>query len=677
MAPNLLTNHLHQQRDRIAGMLMPGAKTAPGQRPLSPVLPGFGGQKFRLAARKMRALDPAQLGNLRPEKILQPLIGPVNEARNLLHLKPAAEENASTPWSQVETVFPSAAAEPEPPSGAGELRQGSIIPRMALFPKPGQSLESFKEQVQQRAKVPPSSAEPQKPQISPKSRLFSRVQEIATPKTPEEPSVDLPAEETIQRQPDFKRGPAPELPKKPVDVEKPTQAAEPLSLFAPLVEPKNARVDETPSQPPAPQPEAAPKTAVPATRDETTPLARAIPVQTQKSVHPASRDETAPLPRAILVQTQKSAHPASTDETAPLPSAIPVQTQKPVPPERTLPHVAPIRKQPPVAVPPTTPAQAQKPAVQAKPTGQKATPPSKPKITPNVKAPQTPASQPTPVDATPAPRAAPDLPTPMEEPPELELFTSPALPEATKPAPETGPVTVSEPETTPSGEMPLRKQATYHRQTPARLKALTPQHVKPRIVAPVLARLEKPLIPPQKYHPAAPAVVARQPDERPLSDFSRPAPTQEALEKPRPAMTPQAQRAEPEGSAQPASTSSTGPVPMALAYPPRQAEQVPPTPPPPPAVPTVTTPVETAPQKFTPPAVESRPASVQNVVQRKWPENEGGPSSGDSGGGQAAEQSGAGQAQPGFDLAQLAEDVFPYVKRLIEIESDRVSSRFR
>jgi hypothetical protein len=634
MASNLLTNHLHQQRDRIAGILMPGAKFAPDQRPFSPLLPGFGGQKFRLAARKMRALNPAQLGYLRPEKILKPLIGPVKETRSLLHLKPAAQKDDSTPWGQVETVFPSA-PEPESPSLPGELRQGSIIPRMAMVPKPGQSLEAFKEQVQKRPKAPPPPVEPQKPQISPKSRLFTRIQEITAPKNPEELPGGISTEETIQRQPDFTREPTPGLPQKPVDVEKTAPLAEPAPRSAPPAKPKTTRAEEHPSQPPAPQPESAPKAAA-----------------------PAPRDETAPLPRAIPVHTQKPAHP-----------------------ERTLPHATPIRKQPPAAVPPATPAQAQKPAVQAKTTGQKAVHPSRPKITPKAKAPQIPASQPTPADATPAPRAAPELPAPVAEPPESKLFTPPALPKAAKPVPVTGPAPVAEPETTPSDEMPLSKQVAYRKKAPAKLKAFTPQHVKPKIEKPALVHPEKPLIPPQKYHPTAPVVVARQPDERPLSDFSHPAPTQDALEKPRPAATLQAQRAEPESSALPASTSLTGPVPMALAYPPRQAEQVPPAPPPPPVAPTVTTPVETTPQKPTSTAVASpptvRPASVQNVVQRKWPENEGGPSSGIISSGQAAEQSSSGQAQPGFDLAQLAEDVFPYVKRLIEIESDRVSSRFR
>jgi len=632
MASNLLTKHLHQQRDRIAGLLMPGAKIAPDQRLFSPLLPGFGGQKFRLAARKMRALDPARLGDLRLEQIRQPLIGPFNEARNLLHLKPAAQGGVSSTWSQVETVFPSAAAEPETPPAPGELRQGSIIPRMALVPTPGQSLESFKEQIQQRPKAPPPPAEPPKPQISPKSRLFTRIQEITATKNPEELPDGPPAEATIQRQPDFKQQAAPELSKKPEEVEKTTPLAELAPLTVPPVKQKTIRAEEHPGQPPAPQPESAPTAAAPASKDETVSLARAIPVPTRKTI----------------------------------------------PPERVLPRAVPTQKPPLTAAPHASPTQAQKPAVKARQIEQKAVQPAKPKT----KVPHTPARQPSPLDAPPLPQPTPDSPTPVKKTPESKLFTTPVLPDITQPAPGSGPVIVSEPEAIPSSEMPLRKQATYRQQAPAKLKALTPQHVKPKIETPALVHPGKPLIPPQKYHPATPAVVARQPDEHPLLDFSRPAPMQAALVRPQPATTPQAQRAEPESNTQPAPTVSTKPVSMALAYPPRRAEQVPPTSPLP-AAPPVTPPVEIALQKKpTPPTVESpklpvvSKASVQNVIQRKWPENEGGPSSDILGNEPAAEQSSVEQAQPELDLARLAEDVFPYVKRLIEIESDRISSRF-
>ena len=285
----------------------------------------------------------------------------------------------------------------------------------------------------------------------------------------------------------------------------------------------------------------------------------------------------------------------------------------------------------------------------------------------------------------PQPEPTPDVPVQAKEPFKSHVFTTPIIPEATQPTPETGPTPVSEPETTPSGEMPLRKQATYRKQAPAKLKKIAPQQIKPQITTPTLTQPGKPLIPPQKYHSAAPVVVARQPEEHPPSELLHPTPVQETVEKSQPVTASRPQRTPPEdrSGAQSISAPLTSPVPMALAYPPRRverAEQVPPTPQQP-ATPTDTTPIVTAPQKSTPPTVASSPpvrvGSVQNVIQRKWPENEGGSASGDSDGGQAAESSSAGQAQPGFDLAQLAEDVFPYVKRLIEIESDRVSSRFR
>ncbi len=68
---------------------------------------------------------------------------------------------------------------------------------------------------------------------------------------------------------------------------------------------------------------------------------------------------------------------------------------------------------------------------------------------------------------------------------------------------------------------------------------------------------------------------------------------------------------------------------------------------------------------------------VRNTIQRnKWPEHDGLP------GGQVGPASVNPQAedesqQIEIDLAQLADDVFPYIKRLIEQESDRIASRFR
>jgi hypothetical protein len=674
MSSNPLANRLTQQRNRIAGMLTPGAKTAPGglpALPLSPILAGIGGQKYLQAARKMRILDPQRLGSLQPQNILRPLTGPAIDTTGLLHIKPAAEDQPN-PWSQLETIFPSAAAsEPAPAApAAGELRAGSIIPRMPTFPKPGQSIESFKEQVQQRPKAPPPPAEsPSRPRIAPNARLFSRVQEISAKKTDED-LPDLP--ETIQRQPYLEQPPAPQ---KPVDVENSTRVVEPQPVSA-LPPAPNVPEPETPRiLPPAPRPEtpapanppAESKTAatLEAPRTAPTPLAAAAKAPGNLPTPPAPLKTAIPAP-----QTANSA-----------PTAMPRAS---VPPraERTAKTAQPDAK--PAARPGLTPTRA-------------ASQPAN--IIQRASEPPTAAPQPAPAPQKTAPLAIPNSraetpgPIPVSQPPAPEE-PAPARASIEQPddAPQpAAPATVAnapQPE-----EMPLRQQAIYRKESAARLAKSADVTARPVLLPPsTLARAEKPLIAPQKYRPAAssPQVVARQPDEPQARVFSQPAPGRDEQTDFQLAKPPQEQNLAPAASQTPSFPAPAAafptemalpPVNMALAMPPaasnlKAASSQPAT-----TQPTEAPPVTPAPQTSTPPAqaqvqIPSANAQVRNVIQRMWPEHQGisGNQDGQGSGGPGSQEESQGAA---IDLEQLAEDVLPYIKRLIEIESDRIAGRFR
>ena len=68
-------------------------------------------------------------------------------------------------------------------------------------------------------------------------------------------------------------------------------------------------------------------------------------------------------------------------------------------------------------------------------------------------------------------------------------------------------------------------------------------------------------------------------------------------------------------------------------------------------------------------------STMANVVQRQWEEHSGVEGQG-SGGASSQGTDDNGDSSP-LDLEALAEDVFPYVKRILEIESNRISGNFR
>lgn len=167
-----------------------------------------------MAAQRMRILDKEKMGISGFEKA-QRMAGVIQakfqNAQNMLHIS-AAVPGESGSWSEVKQVFPNqAAGRAETLFEPDVLHRGSIIQKFSTFPTPGQSLESFKEQAQ-RSPAPrkPEVSLPKKASLAPGDKLFSRIQELTSgqkeKKNAESVNVDEPVkspspapDEPIQR----------------------------------------------------------------------------------------------------------------------------------------------------------------------------------------------------------------------------------------------------------------------------------------------------------------------------------------------------------------------------------------------------------------------------------------------------------------------------------------------
>jgi len=84
-------------------------------------------------------------------------------------------------WGELERIFPNSGSDGyEEPAKPGELRRGTVIQKMNMFPKPGQTIADFKQQSEPNLTRPrKKEAESiKKPAITPGQRLFSRVTEV-------------------------------------------------------------------------------------------------------------------------------------------------------------------------------------------------------------------------------------------------------------------------------------------------------------------------------------------------------------------------------------------------------------------------------------------------------------------------------------------------------------------
>jgi hypothetical protein len=267
--PNPIVSRLHGQKSRIARMLSPGvtsARPGPAGLSLSPIAPSFGGRKLRLAAQRMRALNWNLLGPARSATamtIAHTIQAKFEHPKSILHIIPPSKTEQRV-WSEVEQVFPAQAGQTEAPPEPGELRRGSVIQRFETVPQPGQSMESFRQQMQDTPAVrkPEVTPPPRKPLPAPGDRRVGRVQEL--PNLPKEKKgaeparFDLPVEHVstpaaaVQRKPEqslpsgLERGMEPSSPFKAEAAKKPeiSEGGQPgFAVARPLPEAHGSRPD--------------------------------------------------------------------------------------------------------------------------------------------------------------------------------------------------------------------------------------------------------------------------------------------------------------------------------------------------------------------------------------------------------------------------------------------------
>ena len=631
-AKNPIANRIKGHRQQVRGMLTPGLSgAASGGNSSRARFTHFGVGKAKLAATKMRFLDHRRMGKVQSEStktFSETIPQKFQQAQTLLRINPRMSRETSI-WSEIDQTLPAQGGSTyEEPAQPGELRAGSVIQKFSMFPKEGQSIESFKEQAKSLPKPPSRQPAPRpKPAVTPKSRLFSRVQEVP----PSQPAKK--ADETPKRPPEKPASVKPETVQRQTDPVSP-----PPKRDAPAPQPKT---------PPVPEPETKPE-----------------PVQEETSQEPVAKEEKRPAAKPV-------------GKVSP-PSELPLK--KVAKPVKKATKTAPPTVQRKVDTKSTPPAA--QPKAEAKPVAKPAQPKAEPKQTPP------PVKQP-PLVKTEKPAAKKQsLAEPTKETPESPPQAQKAAPPEKDSAVEAVEPRAKETPPAPPAEMPLRKNIQARREAPKAIKALRPETIKPAEQKPIMAPPPRPLISRRKYtRDEKPAELAPEPA---LQQQRSPAPeTPSAPELPegfgemdsllrertgqKSAQTaPQAAEPVRDGRQQ---------LPMALAKLPHIAQQAAPQAPPPenqlPPELRMMQPAkaprqeEQRPEQRTLPTQADRPGrrltttssiSSQQVVQRQQDDD-------------TSESESTATPPPNLD--ELAEEVLPYVKRILEIESERTPGRLR
>jgi len=304
----------------------------PASTRLSPVLNGFGGSKYFGVGEKFRFLNVNRLGNMQPstvQRIGHSLPEKFGNIRSMLHLHPTSTTSTNM-WQEVDRTLPitGTAAQPESAVEPGVMRQGSIIQKFQTVPKPGQSIESFKQQVQ---KSPRSSEQPpqRKPNASRKLdasyRRFSKVEEVTTRKQEapisDSPNVEVPPVESSE--------PQPSEPKSPNDTIQRQLDSEPISpdmvkkVSLPSLDLPKSRTVSLPERSDSPVAKEQAPDAIPAFEPESEPLPSTDEVEVIRS----SQSQHEPV---LDVPIAKAVHPIKNsleDGNRPL-RALPVKKKK-------------------------------------------------------------------------------------------------------------------------------------------------------------------------------------------------------------------------------------------------------------------------------------------------------------------------------------------------------------
>jgi hypothetical protein len=293
---------------------LPGSKTL-GHLPEQNLAIGI---KSRNAAKKMRFLHPENPGSIQPETLLHQaklFKDRTSQYRQLLHVNPRVSRDSGL-WSKVEQVLPSGTApESGSPPEPGVLQQGSIIPKMSIFPKKGQSISEFKDQIQSSElfnKPKPAVQVDKKPRILPNSRVFARVQEITGNGPQELPGGDEAETEESPVQPSSPapKSTEPSLPAAHTTIQRQVEAQETLPVRQ--ISPLQTRVDQKPtSDTQELKPESKPVLPSPTIQKLPVSIAEqpgkvlAQPIEsTSNPPAPVQNEKTTPLKRDVLAQEE-------------------------------------------------------------------------------------------------------------------------------------------------------------------------------------------------------------------------------------------------------------------------------------------------------------------------------------------------------------------------------------
>lgn len=680
---NQLVSRITQQRRNTQGMLSPGRKNGPGRinAPLSPVAADFAGRKFQLAAKKMRILGEDRVRSLLPRTEMTLSADVANKFKDIeriIHINPKTIRDGSI-WSEVEATLAGGGQPVQQPSSpdAGMLQQGSVIQKFSTVPKQGQSLESFRQQIESRPRsTRPTVARKKKKVVSPGDRMFSKVQEITPAQNnteshqvevteiPEKVVEAAKSEETKKQEIESPATSEKSAATSPVDVAAPqivdrqsvTQYTEPpvtiqRQIEMPLVEKQAEEGIEGPGEEPAEQvQESMPAFEVPVQAvkpeevSEVPQKSTLTPAITAPPVHKALPVEELPEQKSAIKKEMPVRKPKAAIKQAAVKQAPPV-VQSTVQREEG----APVQRQPSFSLkaPLAKAVSAVRVVEQAKAEGknkaEKTQPESVEAVSPSV-------DLPTKADA-------PEMPVVEQK---QNDYDEQVVEDSVK---NTEPFVPNPAEEEAGREMPLRQKLAERRQAAVNaVRRAVPVKLK-QVQKPLLTHFAGPMIRAQKNRDN---VVARAKTEMPAvrqdqSAFRPGGPQSISSEISTPQVDIQSFANDDKESEQ-----ALLEMPIAI----REA-----------VLPQVRIPEkqETKTQLKHRPAQKLPAAPVilraANVVQRQWEEHSGVERQGSGGASsQGSEDDGNSSS---LDLEALAEDVFPYVKRILEIESNRISGNFR
>jgi hypothetical protein len=691
-AKNPLAQRVKAHKKQAQGMLTPGLSAAVRTLPtrgLPAIFTHFSVGKAKEASTQMRILDHRRMGNVQTQtgkEFAQAIPQKFEQVQKLLHINPAVSRE-ETIWNEMEKTLPSqgGARSYEEPVQPGEMRAGSVIEKFSVFPKAGQSIDSFKKQA---ATLPKPAATRRattpKPGLDPKTRLFSSVQEVTSSQQPVQTEIpQRPPQQpaTVKKEPAQPK--ADTAPARPI--ERPPAATEPdnEAILKDLIAAMDGKKAEPAAEEKKPLEQPLAKKAIsqrkPLAKPATsTPKADAPVLESKEPAQPKAQAKAVPS----APSTQKAAAPSAEKPTQPVA-------------KRTAPATVQRKLDTPVAKP-TAKATAAK--QEAKPAAKSlAKPVEKPAIT------QAPPSQAKPpadiLSAQPTRKPEPPA-APVQAASQQPVKEAPALsPKAESPveektahsAPPAKAEVVEAPQPPAPSEMPLHRKIQARREAPKAIKALRPETVRPAEIKPIITPPSQPMIAREKYQrsettasvPAQEAPLQQPPRSSVItpSDKTTASPTL-------PAGFDELSNA----FAAQQKTTPTPPAPMrdgrpalsmALAKLPRMA---------PPPVPQMMDENAQLPPELL--QAQKRPAPSQAEKQDSLPESEPmlpmpgsrrltSPISATSTKvvqrlpDDATSDTGASEQEPELNLDQLAEELLPYVKRILQVEAERTPGRLR